>query len=57
MGLVGSAFRMAQAGYYALTEKDGLASDKCSKALEKADKALKRPPLFETADILSDLFD
>lgn len=57
MAIAGSIFRMVQAGYYALTEEDGLGSSKCSEALDKADKALKRPPLFETVDIISDLFD
>ncbi len=57
MAIAGSIFRMVQAGYYALTEEDGLGSAKCSEALDKADKALKRPPLFETVDIISDLFD
>lgn len=57
MAIGGALIRLAQASYYAVTEKDGLASDKCIKALEKGERALKRLPLFETGDIISELIN
>ena len=53
MAIGGCLFRMTKAGIAALQGD----SDKVAEELDKADRALKRPPLCETGDALSDLFD
>lgn len=53
MALGGCIFRMAKAGIAAIQGESG----KVNEELDKAIEALRRPPLCETTDAISDLFD
>lgn len=48
MGAAGALFRLLQAGVYALEGE----TEMCGKALDKSERALKRPPLCETGDFI-----
>ena len=53
MALGGCILRMTKAGIAAIQGD----SEKVNKELDKAIEALRRPPLCETIDAISDLFD
>ena len=53
MGVVGSLFHAAKAGVAAIQGD----SDKVNKELDKSIEVLRRPPLSELGDEISDLFD
>ena len=53
MGVVGSLFHAAKACVAAIQGD----SDKVNKELDKSIEVLRRPPLSELGDAISDLFD
>ena len=53
MALGGCLFRMTKAGIAVLQDE----SEKANEELDKAIESLRRPPLCETIDAISDLFD
>lgn len=57
MAFLGATLRLIQAGYYALTEEEGIDSAEFMEAMDKMDRAMKRPPLAEGADIIGEIFD
>ncbi len=55
MALLGSIVRLSQALYFAT--RKGWDSSECLNALNKAEQAVRRPPLAEGSDIISEIID